>query len=146
VIHVNANAEMLNFIYQNAEMGVETLNKLKAITEDKEFEKYLDAQFAEYKEINDVARSLLNKNGYDEKGIGAMQRIRTYLTLNLQTLVDKTTSHIAEMIMVGSAMGIIDAVKNIKQYREEAEVGIVQLMERLLRFEENNFQQMKKFL
>ncbi len=143
---MNANAEMLNFIYQNAEMGVETLNKLKAITEDKEFEKYLDAQFAEYKEINDVARSLLNKNGYDEKGIGAMQRIRTYLTLNLQTLVDKTTSHIAEMIMVGSAMGIIDAVKNIKQYREEAEVGIVQLMERLLRFEENNFQQMKKFL
>ncbi len=143
---MNANVEMLNFIYQNAEMGVETLNKLKAITDDKEFEKYLDAQFAEYKEINDVARTLLNKNGCDEKGIGAMQRIRTYLMLNLQTLVDKTPSHIAEMIMVGSSMGIIDAIKNIKKYREEAELEIVQLMERLLRFEENNFQQMKQFL
>ena len=49
VIQLNGNAELLNFIYQNAEMGVETLNKLKAITEDKEFEKVLDAQFAEYK-------------------------------------------------------------------------------------------------
>jgi hypothetical protein len=127
-------------------MGVETLNKLKAITDDKEFEKVLDAQFAEYKEINDVARSLLNKNGYDEKGINAMQRIRTYLMLNLQTLMDKTSSHIAEMIMVGSAMGIIDAIKNLKQYRDEAEPEIVQLMERLLLFEENNFQQMKQFL
>jgi hypothetical protein len=143
---MNGNAEMLNFIYQNAEMGVETLNKLKAITDDKEFEKVLDAQYAEYKEINDVARSLLNKNGYDEKGINAMQRIRTYLMLNLQTMMDKTSSHIAEMIMVGSTMGIIDAVKNIKQYQDDAEPEIVQLMERLLRFEENNFQQMKKFL
>jgi hypothetical protein len=126
-------------------MGVETLNKLKEITEDKELKKYLDAQYAEYKEINDVAGSLLNKNGYDEKGISAMKRIRTYLMLNLQTLADKSSSHIAEMIMTGSAMGIIDAVKNIKQY-DDAEQDIVQLMERLLRFEENNFQQMKKFL
>jgi hypothetical protein len=146
VIPVNGNAELLNFIYQNAEMGVETLNKLKAVTDDGEFEKVLDAQYAEYKEINDVARSLLNKNGYDEKGINAMQRIRTYLMLNLQTMMDKTTSHIAEMIMVGSSMGIIDAVKNLKQYKDDAEPEIVQLMERLLRFEENNFQQMKQFL
>ena len=146
MIPVNGNAELLNFIYQNAEMGVETLNKLKAVTDDGEFEKVLDAQYAEYKEINDVARSLLNKNGYDEKGINAMQRIRTYLMLNLQTMMDKTTSHIAEMIMVGSSMGIIDAVKNLKQYKDDAEPEIVQLMERLLRFEENNFQQMKQFL
>ncbi len=48
---MNGNAEMLNFIYQNAEMGVETLNKLKAVTDDPEFERYLDAQYTEYKEI-----------------------------------------------------------------------------------------------
>ncbi len=142
---MNGNAEMLNFIYQNAEMGVETLNKLKAITEDEDFKKHLDAQYAEYKEINDIARTMLSKHGYDEKGIGAMQRVRTYLMLNFQTMLDKTSSHIAEMIMVGSAMGIIDAVRNIKQY-QDAEQEVVQLMERLLRFEENNFQQMKKFL
>jgi len=142
---MNGNAEMLNFIYQNAEMGVETLNKLKAVTDDPEFERYLDAQYTEYKEINDMARSMLNKNGYDEKGINGMQRLRTYLMLNLQTLMDKSTSHIAEMIMVGSTMGIIDGVKNLKKY-DDAEPQVLQLMERLLGFEENNFQKIKKFL
>ncbi|MDD4296500.1 MAG: hypothetical protein PHC69_06020 [Ruminiclostridium sp.] len=142
---MNGNAEMLNFIYQNAEMGVETLNKLKELAEDETFKQYLGAQYTEYKKFNEDARTMLNKNGYDEKGIGAMQRIRTYLMLNMQTLVDKSTSHIAEMIMVGSAMGIIDAVKNIKLY-DDVEAEILQLMERLLQFEENNFQKMKQFL
>ena len=142
---MNGNAEMLNFIYQNAEMGVETLNKLKELAEEETFKQYLDVQYKEYKKFNEDARTLLNKNGYDEKGIGAMQRIRTYLMLNMQTMVDKSTSHIAEMIMVGSSMGIIDAVKNIKKYND-VESDILQLMERLLQFEENNFQKMKQFL
>lgn len=142
---MNGNAEMLNFIYQNAEMGVETLNKLKELAEDETFKQYLDVQYTEYKKFNEDARTLLNKNGYDEKGIGAMQRIRTYLMLNMQTLVDKSTSHIAEMIMVGSTMGIIDAIKNIKRY-DDVGAEILQLMERLLQFEENNFQKMKQFL
>ena len=42
-------------------------------------------------------------------------------------------------------MGIINAVKNIKKYKN-AEPDIISLMERLLRFEENNIQQLKEFL
>lgn len=142
---MNGNAEMLNFIYQNSEMGVETINKLIEVTEDEDFKKHLRAQYEEYREINSIARSMLNKNGYDEKGIGTMERLRTYLMLNIQTLMDKTSSHIAEMLIVGSNMGVINAVKNIKKY-QDAEEDIVRLMERLLRFEEYNIQQLKKFL
>ena len=32
---------------------------------------------------------MLNENGYDEKGIGSFEKIRTYLMINLQTLTDK---------------------------------------------------------
>jgi hypothetical protein len=42
-------------------------------------------------------------------------------------------------------MGVIDAVRNMKRY-QEAEREIVSLMEKLLRFEENNIQQLKNFL
>ncbi len=142
---MNGNAEMLNFIYQNAEMGIETINKLIEVTEDEDFKKHLQAQYEGYSEINREARSMLNKHGYDEKGIGTLERIRTYLMLNIQTMMDKTSSHIAEMLIVGSNMGVINAVKNIKKY-QDAEKDIVGLMERLLRFEEDNIQQLKKFL
>jgi len=87
----------------------------------------------------------LNENGYDEKGISALEKVKTYIMLNMQTLTDKTPSHISEMLMIGSNMGVINAVKNLKKY-QGAEPGILRLMERLLKFEENNIQQLKAFL
>lgn len=142
---MNATAEMLNFIYQNSQMGVRTIEQLLDIAEDEEFKQHLKAQYEEYEEIHNIAASLLNKHGYDEKGINAFEKLRTYLMINMQTFTDKSSSHIAEMLIIGSNMGIIDAIKNLKKY-QGVEKEITDLMERLLRFEENNVQQLKKFL
>jgi len=142
---LNGNAELLNFIYQNSQMGVDTINQLIDIVECEKLKKQLESQFNEYKAINSAAQKALNENGYDEKGIGALDKIKTYLMINMQTLADKTPSHISEMLIIGSNMGVINAVKNLKKY-ESAEPNIVSLMERLLKFEEKNIQQLKAFL
>ena len=63
----------------------------------------------------------------------------------MQTLADKSPSHISEMLIIGSNMGVINAVKNLKKY-QSIEPKIVRLMEKLLKFEENNIQQLKEFL
>jgi len=142
---MNSNAGMLNIIYQKSQMGVTTIGQLIDIAEDEEFKKHLKAQYDEYQAIHNEAAELLNKHGYDEKGLNALEKLRTYLMINMQTLTDKCSSHIAEMLIIGSNMGIIDAIKNLKRYHN-VEKDIKNLMERLLRFEENNVQQLKKFL
>ena len=142
---MNGNAELLNFIYQNSQMGVDTINQLIGIVEDEKFKKHLIFQFNGYKEIHQAAQKALNENGYDEKGIGTLDKIKTYLMINIQTLIDKTTSHISEMLIIGSNMGVINAVKNLKKY-DDAEAGIINLMKRLLKFEEDNIQKLKEFL
>jgi FtsZ-interacting cell division protein YlmF len=142
---MNGNAELLNFIYQNSQMGVNILSQLMDIAEDEEFRKHLQQQYEEYKDIHEKAKQALNENGYDEKGISALDKIKTYIMVNIQTLTDKSSSHIAEMLMVGSNMGIINAIKNLKKY-SDAEQSIKSLMERLLKLEENNVQQLKNFL
>ena len=126
-------------------MGVDTISQLIEIAEDEEFKQHLKSQLSEYQEIHNIAKSLLNKNGYDEKGISTFNKVKTYLMINMQTMMDKTSSHISEMLIIGSNMGIIDAVKKIKEY-EGAEADILDLMKRLLKFEENNVQQLKNFL
>ena len=142
---MNGNAELLNFIYQNSQMGVDTIKQLLDIVEDENFKNHLESQFNEYKEIHTSAKLLLNKNGYDEKGVSAFDQIKTYLMINLQTLTDKTSSHISEMLIIGSNMGVIDAIKNLKRYHD-AEGDIVKLMEKLKIFEEINIQQLKNYL
>lgn len=142
---MNQNAELLNFIYQNSQMGIEALQKLVSITTDSEFNKCLQSQLDEYKLINSKAVKKLNENGYDEKGIGTLTKIQSYIMLNIQTMMDKSSSHIAEMLITGSTMGTIDAIKNIKKYKD-AESSILKLMDDLKKFEENNIEQLKSFL
>lgn len=142
---MNGNAELLNFIYQNSQMGIDTLKQLLEIADDEKFSERLKSQYNEYYEIHKEAKEALNEAGYDEKGIGAMEKIRTYLMINLQTMRDNSPSHIAEMLIIGSNMGIINAIKNLKKYKN-ADPKIRRLMERLLKFEEDNVQELKEYL
>ncbi len=142
---MNGNAELLNYVYQNSQMGVETIRHLIEICEDEEFDRRMESEFDEYSEIHKEAKRLLNENGFDEKGISALSKVKTYLMLNMQTMNDKSPSHLSEMLIIGSNMGVIDAVKNLKKY-PRAEPKITHLMQRLLRFEENNIQELKNFL
>lgn len=143
---MSADAEMLNFIYQNSQMGVETLNQLIPMIDNEAFKKRIEAQLREYEQIHQEAKKLLNRHGYDEKGIGALEKIMAYLMIDMKTLMDKSSSHIAEMLIQGSNMGIIDAVKRIKQYEKDAEKEVTALMKRLLKFEENNVERLKEAL
>ena len=143
---MSADAEMLNFIYQNSQMGVETLNQLIPMIDNEAFKKRIEAQLKEYEQIHEEAKKLLNRHGYDEKGIGALEKIMAYLMIDMKTLMGKSSSHIAEMLIQGSNMGIIDAVKRINQYEKEAEKEVTALMKRLLKFEENNVERLKEAL
>ena len=143
---MNADTELLNFIYQNSQMGVETLRQLIEITKDSKFQTYLEGQQREYEAFHKEARERLNAQGMDEKGLTVLEKVRTYLMINFQTMVDDSTSHMAEMLLVGSNMGIIDALKKISEYRNDATKDSLHLMEKLKKFEEDNMESLKVFI
>ena len=142
---MNDNARMLNFVYQNAQMGVDSIRQLMGIVENKELKEHLKTQFQGYEEFQNTARQMLEENGFDEKEISAFSKISTYLMINMQLLTDKSATHIAEMMIQGSNMGVIDAIKNLNEC-EDAEQDIRNLMEKLQKFEEHNIEKLKEFL
>lgn len=142
---MNGNAELLNFVYQNSQMGVDTIKQLLDITDDDGLKSHLRAQLSGYEDIHFKAQKMLNANGFDEKGISAFDKVKTYMMVNFQTLTDRSSSHIAEMLIIGGCMGIVDAIKNTRKY-SNAEHDIIMLMEELKRFEEDNSEKLKAFL
>lgn len=142
---MNENTELLNFIYQNAQMGTTTINQLAGIVENSSFKNHLEAQLEGYRDMEREAVKLLEENDCDEKGLSAFEKIRTYLMIDLQTLTDKSPAHVAEMMMIGSNMGVINAIKNLRKYKDAGQ-DVKSLMGRLQRFEERNIEQLKKFL
>ncbi|WP_312060262.1 hypothetical protein [Anaerotignum sp.] len=142
---MDGNTELLNYIYQNSQMGIKTLNQLIEIVEDNDFKKQLQSQLNEYKSINRTALQKLNELGHEEKGIGNMAKISAYMSISIKTLMDKSPCHISQMLIQGSTMGIIDATKNIQKYND-ADKQILQLADKLLKTEQNNIEQLKPFL
>lgn len=88
---------------------------------------------------------MLCQMGCDEKGLSTFEKLRTYLMINMQTMVDKSRSHMAEMLIQGSTMGINDAIKKLKEY-PDAEPKIGKLMGDLQKFEEKSLEKLKGFL
>lgn len=142
---MDGNAELLNFLYQNAQMGTETLPRIIELSQCPEFTESLKDQNAGYEHFYEEARICLHKRGYDEKGISTMDKITTYIMMNVQTMKDQSTSHLAEMVIQGSNMGMIQAVKKQNQY-QDADPQILKLMNELQKFEEKNIERLKKFL
>ena len=142
---MSGDAELLNFIYQNSQMGVDTIRQLIGVVEDKDLKEHLKTQFQGYEEFHQAAKELLNEHGYDEKGLGIVEKARTYFMINLQTMTDPSASHIASMLITGSSMGIVQAIQKYRQY-EDADPKIRDLMDKLRKFEEHNMEKLKDFL
>lgn len=142
---MTGNVELLDYVYQNSEMGHETLKQLLSMVEDGAFKQVLESQFREYDKIFTMSEEKLRLFDKEAKGIKVITKISTYIMINLKTLANKSPSHIAEMLIQGSTMGIIDITKKIKEY-EEADNDTLYLANNLLEFEKRNIEELKKFL
>lgn len=138
---MTGNEEILNYIHQNAQMGIETLPELIKISTDDEFIEELRSQFTEYKKIYDETNKLL----VHAKSIPKMAKFTSYIMIKMEVLMNKSPSHIAEMLIKGSLMGIIEIEKNFNDYKD-ANREILDLANRLLQTEKNNIENLKKYL
>ena len=142
---MNGNVELLNYIHQNSEMGQDTIKQLVAISKDEEYKKMLQSQLEEYKMIYDTTDKKIKELNNQAKDINVFSKASNYFMVNLNTLVNKTPSHISEMLIQGSTMGIIDITKKIKEYHN-ADKEILDLANKLLKLEQNNVEECKKYL
>ena len=143
---MSKDLEMLSVIYQNAEMGKDTITHLIEITDSVDFRKRLEAQLIEYQGIFDRADQAIQQQKKTVEGIGSFAKISSYMMINFKTLADKSPSHIAEMMIQGSTMGIVDMTKKIKELQSEVSPEVLKLAEKLLKTEQSNVEEMKKFL
>lgn len=139
------NKEFLNKIYQNAQMGSNSITYVSEKTDDTELLLQLQIQLQEYNEIASEAADALLENDNIPKEKGPFAQVGLWSSVQMNTLVDKSASHIAEMMMQGNSMGVIDMAKALRKYKN-ADKETVALGEKLIKTEEENFQRMKPFL
>ncbi|MBS5844046.1 MAG: hypothetical protein KIC77_11305 [Clostridiales bacterium] len=143
--NTDCSVEMLNEIYQAASMGVDGSELLINKTEDCDFSDILHEYWNRYNDIKKEAASLLSQKGEVPKGARSGEKAGLWMGVQMNTLKDKTSSHMAEMLIQGCTMGIIKSEKHKKAY-QHADQACYRLEDKFLALQKQQIEDMKKFL
>ena len=139
------NVEIAKSVFKNSQMGVEAISTLVKIVKDDKMLEELYSELGEYKRINGRAHDTLLELGQQPESINPAVKASSDISVKMNTLIDKTPSHVAEMMMQGNMMGVIKCTKIIKAH-PKASKECLALANDLLKHEESNITELKKFL
>lgn len=136
---------VLNEINKGIKMGMDSISTISEKVGDNNFKDDLLFQYDKYNEIlNRVNSELKNYNDFP-KELPPMQKAMGYMDIQMSTLNDKSNSHIAEMLIKGTNMGIIEGVK-LKNRNPDINPTISNILDDFIQFQENNVEKLKKYL
>ncbi len=137
--------ELLTSCFQITQMGRDAIMQLIKISEDAPFRKVLESQLNDYQTIFDQAQQMLNDRGAQPKEIGAMAKMAASTSTKMKTVSDKTPSNMAELMINGNTMGVIEITKSIHR-SENADREVLDFANHLLAVQRKNIDEMTQFL
>lgn len=139
--------EILEQIYKNVKMGSESITSLLPKVKDERMISDLTTQLTGYQNFACRASDLLHSGGSSPKEESFMKKIPAKAGIMMNAAIDPTSSHIAEMMIQGSNMGIVDMTKYINESKRcNVSKEAVALANDVVTFEENNIQRLKAYL
>ncbi len=138
--------ELLKFIHKNAAMGVGTLPQALSLPESRPMTQELQDQLGEYRAIAAQSQAYAKAHNQTLRGPGSMALMMSGLMLRADSFLEGSSSRLAERMIQGSTMGTVEMTRRLHQYQGQADPELLALGERLLRTEEQNIQQMKRYL
>ena len=143
----NPDEELLQELYKNACMGTDSVTTILGKTKDEKLRCELTAQLDGYQNFANVTRNKLSGMSVTAKEINAFAKIPAEVSIMMNTMVDSSTPKIAEMMINGSTMGVINLKKRIGQAQTEGvSQDVVKIASDIMAFEEDNINKMKNYL
>ena len=132
-------------IYQNCSTGTQSINDLLKKTDDKVFKDLLNAQYDRYQAYSEKVEKHANEKGIELKDNNWFEKARMWTSVQMSTLTDNSTRHLAELMLVGTVMGTLTCYKTKADYPNASNESM-QLLKELEEMEENNYNELKKYL
>ena len=126
---MNENMELLNFVYENAEMGVHTLNILSDTLRkrDNKIKGLIEDELKEYNNFLKESEKLLKKNKIEPKKTNLMAKLSSKMGITMETMKDNSDPAIASMVIEGLTMGIVEMQTKIENYKKLVDKKILKL-------------------
>ena len=142
---MNQTQKLLQTIVENGRMGEDACDQLLKRTEDMELRKELMLEKQHYAAAARDAEGRLCEQGLKPEPKGAMARMGLWMGMQLNTAVDQTSSHIADIVIQGLTMGVIELTKARNSFNE-ADAEAQGIASNLITKQQESIDRLKPFL
>lgn len=136
---------LINRIYQDATVGMLAIDKILKKIENEQLKKLFAKQFEMYEKFANKCDIFATKNDFEVKENSFFKKTKQTAMLYMMLWMDKSPSHIIEMMINGTVMGIIDTIKaekDLKTKNEELNLMVVEFK----KMQEEFYEKLKKQL
>ena len=142
---MNQSIELLRDVVRAARDGDEGIRLVMDKTSDTAFRKALIEEQAQYQAVErDAGRRLVELGSHAEPESMAA-RAGMWMGMQMQTFTDKSTKHLADLLIQGSTMGVTEMTRSRGEHKG-ADAESAALCDRLIRLQQNAIEQAKGFL
>ena len=144
----NDKNELLEYMYQTTDLGKKGLVHLLEALNDKDnkIKKDIETNLEEYEKYQEECKELLKENYIEPKDKGPITEMMNKMGVNMNVMMDNSDSKIAEIIIQGLTMGVVEMEKKIKEYENEVDKKIIKLAKKILKFQEKSIEKFKEYL
>ncbi len=141
----NSIIAVLDEIHKGAKMGMDSISYVSQKVGDVNFKDNLSYQYNQYNDILDRVNDVYQKYGDIPNDSNLKDKMMVWTGIQMNTMNDKSNSHIADILIQGTNMGIIEGRK-ILNHNPNVDVEIRQILNDFVKMQENNVEKLKTFL
>ena len=142
----NLDKETLTSVYKNAHIALQSISNIINETNHPDMKAELDYEYDGYEKFIGKLSSYMKEIGCEPKDIGILQKTFMYTSIKMNTLTDDSKSHVAELMIKGTVMGITELTEILNGHGDGLSEKTKELTKELLDLEEEYEQRLKKLL
>ena len=138
--------EILAEIYRNAQLALQSIADIMPQVDDEEVRAELSAQHEEYERFSARASVIAKDRGIELKEPNAFKKMMMWGSIKMSTLKDNSRSHIADMMVQGTVMGITALRTTASELPIDGNDKIIELLNEMIQTEEDLEKKWKEYL
>lgn len=139
------NINVLDEISKGCSMGENALKDIMEKAENNDFKNLLMKHLEQYETISKKIEDLYNNYSGDEPHeLNVMEKTMTWYGIQMRTMTDSSTSKLAELLMQGNNMGIIEGRKLLNN--KEMSKDIEKVADEFVKMQEKAVEELKEYL
>lgn len=141
----NDEIEVLKEIQKNTEMAMKAIETISSKVYDDDLALQLSKQSVKYSEIHNKAVNGILEEKAMPLQTNAVSDMMLTGGIHMNTMLNTSTSHIAEMVIQGSNRGLTQMWKSLNMH-SQAQGTAMEIAKELMDFEEKNIARLKQYL